>query len=123
MSLRVRVHVEPSDIHDMGIFAGERIPRGGIVWRFDPEVDTVIREKPMGVLADWSWREEDCWVVPGDDARFMNHSFAPSVHSHGSRHVDDVAARDIEVGEELTVDYSLFDLDWPTYAHLYKRDA
>jgi SET domain-containing protein len=54
----------------------------------------------------------DTYVLPADDARFMNHSDHPVVQvSNGDG--PDVAARDIVSHEELTVDYSTFDEDFP----------
>ena len=47
----------------------------------------------------------------GDHAKHMNHSDTPDLID-GEPHLDtNVAARDIEAGEELTCDYHSFDLD------------
>ena len=114
--LRVKTYVAASPIHGLGLFAVDPIPCGTVVWTYDLRVDYVVNEPPQGRLSDWAWREEDGWVVPGDDAKYMNHSFTPSINGGTSRHDPDVAARDITTGEELTIDYSTFDLDWPEWA-------
>lgn len=49
----------------------------------------------------------------GDDVRFFNHSDEPNCLDLSSEQEGDitVARRDIFPGQELTCDYSLFDLD------------
>jgi len=54
---------------------------------------------------------DDCWVLSGDHACFMNHPPAPNTGagSSGAEDVTTVALRDIAAGEELTCDYRAFD--------------
>jgi hypothetical protein len=54
------------------------------------------------------------YVLCGDDARFLNHSENPNCFDFYSGEEQDitVAERDIYLGEELTCNYALFDLDW-----------
>jgi uncharacterized protein len=49
------------------------------------------------------------YILCCDDARFINHSDTPNLRTDFSldRHGVDIAARDIEAGEELTIDYEL----------------
>jgi SET domain-containing protein len=49
------------------------------------------------------------FILCCDDYRFMNHSDTPNVQvdTGADPHGRDFAARDIEVGEELTVDYGI----------------
>jgi hypothetical protein len=56
------------------MFATQAIARGTVVWEYEPGVDYLLYHPPIGRLADWAWREADAWVVPGDDARFINHA-------------------------------------------------
>lgn len=113
--LLVRTTVRPSLIHGRGLFAAVPIPRGTPVWAYDDGIDRLLTTAPWADIEPYCWREADAWVLPGDDARFMNHSFTPNVRSGGSRFAPDVAAQDIGVGEELTIDYTTFDLDAPAY--------
>ena len=55
----------------------------------------------------------DRLIVCLDNARFINHSRFPNLRSDYSadRYGTDFAARDIEVGEELTADYAEFERD------------
>ena len=107
MSLRVKVEVRQSTIHGKGLFALERIPVGAIVWAYDSKVDRVQPiEEPNG----YSWRTNLGYVVPGDNARFINHSNTPNLSTTPGL-TPTIAARDIEPGEELTECYD-YDLDW-----------
>jgi len=81
--LLVRTYTAPSPIHGTGLFAAEPIPEGTAIWEFTPGLDQLLYHQPEGETKDWSWREEDCWVVPQDDARFINHSLTPSGKSGG----------------------------------------
>jgi len=117
--LLVRTYLAPSRIHGIGLFAGQRIPAGTVLWRFATLLDTRI---PVGAieglpplareaLARYGYRVGDAVFLCGDDARFMNH--APSPNCDDARDAfETVAARDIAEGEELTCDYRVIDDDW-----------
>jgi SET domain-containing protein len=105
-----------SAIHGLGCFANERVEKGELVWRFHRRIESVIMESalpklPLATQAYFwhfaylstNWRGR-CLVLCGDNARYMNHSGAPNL-------VQNAACRDIEIGEELTVDYFSYDLD------------
>lgn len=78
--------------------------------RFSEDAMNVLDENARDQIAKYSYREEESglYVLCGDDARFFNHADAPNCIDTA-----DVtrAIRDIAPGEELTCDYSLFDLD------------
>jgi len=50
-------------------------------------------------------------ILCGDHAKHMNHSDEPYVIEGDEDRQDNIAARDIEVGEEMTCNYYSFDLD------------
>jgi SET domain-containing protein len=114
--LLVETTVRPSEIHGLGCFTAEFIPKGKRVWVFDRRIDVLVYKArasklpaPMQTLLDEKgfvavrrWRK--CFVLCGDDSRYMNHSDDPNL-------VNNVACRDIEAGEELTCDYWSFDLE------------
>lgn len=111
-----------SEIHGIGVFAAEFIPKGRPTWRFTPGVDAALHPEVLDRIPAAS-RDQfmtyayldirtGLYVLCADDARFMNHSADPAVR--GDYETEpvfgmDIAARDIEVGEELTCDYATFD--------------
>lgn len=118
--LTVKTHIAPSTIHGIGIFADEFIPKGKIVWVFHPHVDLALTEE-MILELDPPCREQvrkysyfdgpsQKFILCGDDARHFNHAEDPNCDDHDTQvaHVT-VAARDIQEGEELTCNYSVFD--------------
>ena len=60
-------------------------------------------------------------MLCGDDGRFFNHSSTPSCDDSA----DDitVAVRDIEIGEELTVDYTTFYGDMESHAEVLQNQT
>ena len=118
--LLVKTYVDHSSIHGLGVFAGEPIKKGTQLWQFhhglDGTVDVnylegfpVVMQK---VIKKYGYRvDEETIVYCCDDTKYMNHSKEdPNVISTSVS--SDVAARDIDFGEELTIDYGTFDLDW-----------
>ncbi|HET9597452.1 MAG TPA: SET domain-containing protein [Anaeromyxobacteraceae bacterium] len=116
----MKTYLAPSRIHGTGLFAGEDIPRGTVVWRRDPTLDIELTEEQIEALAPPS-REQvvkytyldivrRTFVLCGDDARFFNHEEAPNCLDYPDADGGTtVAARDIRAGEELTSDYGKFD--------------
>ncbi|MDD5041428.1 MAG: SET domain-containing protein-lysine N-methyltransferase [Candidatus Peribacteraceae bacterium] len=119
--LLVRTTIGPSSIEGTGVFAAERIKKGAPVWSFTKGFDLEIPGASMRALVSpmkeallkYAYRVPgtDTYVLPADDARFMNHSDHPAVQV-AEDEGPDVAARDIAPGEELTIDYATFDEDF-----------
>ena len=116
--LRVPTVVAPSSIEGVGLFAAERITAGTVIWEFTQGVDWRIPVAEFDRFPDpyrswllrYVYREPTgCYVLCGDNAKFMNHSFDPNCDDVDGPYT--VAKRDIAEGEELTCDYRLFDLD------------
>jgi len=117
--LLVRTVVKQSPIHGLGIFADQFIPRGAPVWLLDPMIDRVIPLAELGRLPDHVrlfvevyseyFPDLGVLVLSGDNDRFTNHSADPNtvVILPNAPDARVVAARDIEVGEELTCDYTV----------------
>ena len=121
MMLLVRTTIGPSSLHGIGLFAAQSIKKGTPIWEFTKGFDAGISGKsirelisPMKeIMMKYAYKVPgtDTFVLPADDARFMNHSNHPAVHV-SQDDSPDVAARDIASHEELTVDYSTFDEDF-----------
>ncbi len=128
--LLVRVLVQRSPIHGLGVFALEPIPEGTQVWRFTPGFDldvdpALVHAQPEPLrerLLHYGYIDPRLgrYILCCDDARFVNHSDAPNLRSDFTldRYGVDTAARDIAPGEELSVDYELVEGARPGQAWL-----
>ncbi len=117
--LNIKTTLGSSTIAGTGLFAAEFIPKGTVVWQFDPMIDQVYTEAQFQAVppANKSFLKTYCFMYMGkyylcvDNARFFNHSDEPNCMSADFNENNlghTVAKRDIQVGEELTDDYSLF---------------
>lgn len=114
----VPTYLAPSSIHGIGLFTPFFLPADSIIWKFDEEIDWRLTPEEMAAFPEslqeqlraWCFEERDGrFVLCGDNAKFMNHSFSPNCwDDHGplTRTV-----RDIQPDEELTCDYRLFDAE------------
>jgi SET domain-containing protein len=118
--LLVKTYLDRSEIHGIGLFAGERIPRGTVVWRRSPDIDILLSPEQVASLHPAARAQIEKYtyldrvlgslVLCGDDARFFNHSDSPNCRDFpDAQGGTTVAARDIDAGEELTSDYASFD--------------
>lgn len=115
--LLVPVRVDRSPIHGLGVFADSPIARDTPIWRFTPGFDLDVDPQELDrqpshfrrIMLHYGYidRRLGRFILCCDDGRFMNHSETPNVRNvPGSDPYGlDVAARDIEPGEELTMDY------------------
>ena len=123
--LTVSTYVAPSAIEGLGVFAGEFIERGRLMWRLNPKFDIFIyREEIEGLaphmqdfIARYSYPHLEMpgvVVVDSDNGRFMNHTLTPNtdfrIFDKG------YALVDIAQGDEITCNYHEFD---PTFAGFF----
>jgi uncharacterized protein len=121
----VKCRIAPSIIHGLGLFAVEYISAGTIIWQFDSRIDTVysledyldLREDQRMALRHYAYVSDDkSFILCGDHAVFMNHQDNPNtIESYNtSDYGEDIAIRDIQIGDELTTNYKLWDhdVDW-----------
>jgi SET domain-containing protein len=120
--LLVQTKIGPSSINGTGLFANQFIPKGTHIWKFQPGFDLKFTKAQMDTLSKagrdqflkYSYIDVDSgeYVLCFDDARFFNHADEPNcIEQLPSDEPDGlyVAARDIQIGEELTCDYKDFD--------------
>ena len=129
--LLVKTFLAQSLIDGFGLFAGEHIHAGTVIWNFDPRVDIVLEATQIEKLSPAF--KEYCekygyldarvrkYVICGDDSRFVNHSATPNmvgIYTVGREYGIDIAIREIRKGEELTSDYCTFDADFSNKLNL-----
>lgn len=117
--LKVKTELRESAIAGIGLFAAEFIPKGTVIWEFDPYTDFRIAES---LYEHYRHLEKYMWVnskgeiiLPLDNDKFTNHSRTPN-RLHVSDTLD-IAGEDIEQGTEITQDYRFLipaDL-WPSW--------
>jgi uncharacterized protein len=115
--LRVKTRVWTSKIHGLGLFADEFIPKGTVTWEYEPAYDISFSEHEIRKLPqikqDFLYyycyldKKMDKLILCSDNQRYINHStIDENILSTPKR---DIAARDIQIGEELLCDYNKFD--------------
>lgn len=119
--LLVKTKIGPSNIHGIGLFADQFIPRGTPIWEFTPGFDIECSASDLDRLPEparerflhYCYLDPDTkkYVLCADDARFFNHSEMPTTINPDSDGPD-IAARNIQPGEELTYDYRTGDMDY-----------
>jgi hypothetical protein len=123
--LTVSSYVAPSAIDGLGVFSGEFIPGGRLLWSLNTKFDIFIYQGEIeglpphvqDFIARYSYPHLEMpgvLVVDSDNGRFMNHSLTPNtdfrIFDKG------YALADIAQGEELTCNYYEFD---PRFAGLF----
>jgi uncharacterized protein len=114
--LYVKTQLKASNISGIGLFADEIIPKGTIVWKFDPIIDLLLSRDEIKNLSQPAQDQiykygfldnnSNKYMLCGDDARFFNHS---TNNNCDDSQIDiTVAKRNIMPGEELTVNYRDF---------------
>lgn len=120
--LTILASSRPSPIHGVGLFADEFIPKGTITWRFDSDWDIIFTKDEVEKMPEnqkclikffaYFSDKRQAYIYSIDDSRFLNHSAHPNhdvLPIPNEVELCNVANRDIQIGEELTVDYRVFD--------------
>lgn len=97
-----------------GVFATRFIPRGTVVYakdaldiQFDPAHPLITDALYATVIEKYTYIEPDgVRVLSWDHARYVNHSCTPSTLTTG--YGFEIALRDLQPGDELTDDYTIF---------------
>lgn len=114
----IPTYVAESRHHGVGVFTPQPLARDTVIWEFregvdlrlSPEVLESVPEPLQARLRRYCYLEEDGqYVLCGDNAKFMNHSFESNCIDPEGGHT--ITARDIRAHEELTCDYRLFDVE------------
>lgn len=117
----IKTEIHESRIEGEGIFAGEFIPKGTIVYFLDSSTFFIpsnelllLSEEEKNKIIKYGTQDEAGNWIEGEDSEKLNHSCDANVLSI---FVDDIfceiAVKDIHEGEEITADYGLFFSSFP----------
>lgn len=121
--LLVSATLKSSPIHGLGCFTNEGIKKGQLVWIMDERIDVRVPASELRSLPEptqaflhmygyaTTYQGQKVIILCGDHAKHMNHAEDPNLIEGSGDVESDIAARDIEAGEELTCNYYHFDLD------------
>ncbi|MDR3719584.1 MAG: SET domain-containing protein-lysine N-methyltransferase [Bryobacteraceae bacterium] len=106
-----QLSVRPSEIHRWGVYAEEFIPKGRKVIEYTGErCNRRETAKRAGGKLNYMFTLDSYWAldgsVGGSGAEYINHCCDPNCYAWVFRgHILYMAAREIQAGEELTIDY------------------
>lgn len=115
MMLVVKTYLKEFKGKGIGLVAGEFVKKGQEVWVYDPVIDITIDVDKIPKEAKEFYKEYAVEISKGkfflsiDNARFINHSKKPNTKSLGN-FKSNIAIKDIEEGEEITIDYNTLDI-------------
>ena len=117
----IEVYIKESEGKGLGVFSKNFIPKGTIIWKFVEGFDIKIHMNELIKLNDiqkkfvdkYFWREKDYYYSSCDHSIFQNHS--SKSNSIPDKNGDMVAKCDINIDEEIVVNYNDFDLDFDLY--------
>ena len=120
--LTIKTYLDKSDISGIGLFAEEFIKKGTITWKFDPIIDIYFTKKEYSLLPK-NIKEfideygslskiSNKYILSIDNTRFTNHSSTPNLDTikmENETELIAIANMDINIGEEMTINYKGFD--------------
>ncbi len=130
--LLIKTKIGPSAVHGIGLFADQFIPKGTVTWQYAPNVDVGITKQEIESLPQLSKeyflyysyydKKRDLHILPVDHLKFINHSAKEDLINIDSTPDQDIARRDIQIGEELLCNYNNFDDLYFERIHLASED-
>lgn len=113
----VKTYVDISNIAGKGVFAGENIKKGKVVWVFNPNIDLCLSKYKFKYLSKdmqekilkISSTKNNFFIIPTDNDKYSNHSntanLIEDINDPNSFSKCLIACRDININEELTQNY------------------
>ena len=114
-----KTYLDKSNIDGIGLFSGETIKAGEIVWKNSrcSEIEyseNEWKELPIQFkesITKYVYVQNNKYILNLDNSRHLNHSDSPNLDM--DENGNNIAVCDIEIGVELTCNYKLFyDTDW-----------
>lgn len=101
-------------ISGRGLFTTKNIKAGEVIWKLDSNEKQLSKQGLDNLPKDeqnLAFQYFDKFIVVHDGSQFMNHSCNPNTWWTDNDELS--ASRDINIGEEITYDYSTADIgDW-----------
>ena len=113
-----KVEVRDSEINGKGLFAKEKILKDEIIWWEDEENPTrkyytkeqiqIMDYKTKNYFIKYSYKvKENLWALDFGPDKYTNHSCNPNTYNSLNQEWSTVARRNIEIEEEITIDYGI----------------
>lgn len=115
--LTVKTYLKQSPVEGIGLYAGQTIKKGEVIWEYFPLVDITyspdewlallekVNKHSLEFLKRYAYKENGIYIVCMDNAQFMNHSDEHFNLTNTSDLKSMYATRDIEENEELLCNY------------------
>lgn len=118
--IHFKYKLKSSKLHGIGLFSDQNIRKDDVLYTASPQLDLNITQQQCDSLSQsekdevmwWGFFDErsQMWHVDFDVSKFINHSYEANVTQDESRdQAYLVAARDINIDEELTQNYLEFE--------------
>lgn len=131
--LKIKSYLATSEVHGIGLFAGENIKEGSIIWQFNPFIDQIFTIRKFRTICESvnhfglqhlyasSYKRNNRYYYITDNARFINHSD----NDYNITFIDDnteITSKDIKKGDEILENYFLsYDSDDWFYFEINNR--
>lgn len=120
--LLIKTKIKESEIHGIGLFTDQFVPKGTEIWKFTQGFDQKFTREQILNFPDllqiyiykycWRSKKSKLYCFSADDGKYFNHSENPNVLSEyrdNDEEVVTVAIRNIEIGEEILDNYNSFE--------------
>jgi uncharacterized protein len=106
-----KIEIKKSKIHGEGVFAKKNIKKGEVVFIVKGKIIKwdVLDQKTSLYGPDWIGIDKNHWIDPKGAGKYLNHSCKPNCGIKGK--VCITAIKNINIGEEITIDYSISEID------------
>jgi len=108
-----KIEIQKSNIHGVGMFSIKPINKGEIVFIHGGHIVKRNELYYSKIISSYLPLDDDYWIGAINKREengielFVNHSCSPNCGMRGE--ITFIAMREIQVGEELTIDYSMVD--------------
>lgn len=119
---KIKYRLGSSNIHGIGVFADQDIPKGSVIWEWDREMDEEISQEDFDKMSNkkkekilhfgYKSKNTGRFYYSESDVHFINHSddgnSTENINPENGAGVM-IAKKDIKEGEEITQDYREFE--------------